>query len=61
LCKFFPASYDCALIQSGSAFKALENMIKQGKLVPDQYYSHLDIIRSHIAELNEVIQPNLID
>jgi signal transduction histidine kinase/CheY-like chemotaxis protein len=61
LCKFFPASYDCALIQSGSAFKALENMIKQGKLEPDQYYSHLDIIRSHIAELNEVIQPNLID
>lgn len=61
LYKFFPASYDCALVQSGSAFKALEDMIKQGKLEPDQYYSHLDIIRSHIAELNEVIQPNLID
>jgi signal transduction histidine kinase/DNA-binding response OmpR family regulator len=61
LYKFFPASYDCALIQSEPAFKALENIIKQGKLVSEEYYPQLDIIRVHLAELNEVLTPSLIN
>jgi signal transduction histidine kinase/CheY-like chemotaxis protein len=60
LYKFFPASYDCALVQSRSAFKALEDMIKQGKLEPDQYCLHLSIIQIHLAELSESIHPNLV-
>lgn len=61
LYKIFPASYDCALIQSEPAFKALENIIKQGKLVSEEYYPQLDIIRVHLAELNEVLEPSLIN
>jgi signal transduction histidine kinase/CheY-like chemotaxis protein len=61
LYKFFPASYNCALIQSEPAFKALENIIKQGKLVSEEYYPQLDIIRVHLAELNEVLTPSLIN
>jgi signal transduction histidine kinase/CheY-like chemotaxis protein len=60
LYKFFPASYDCALVQSESSFKALENMIKQGKPEREQYSSELDIIGAHLAELNEALQPSLI-
>jgi signal transduction histidine kinase/CheY-like chemotaxis protein len=58
---FFPSSYDCALIQSESAFKALEDMIKQGKLEPEQYAPQLDIIQIHFSELSEVLQPNLMN
>lgn len=61
LYKFFPACYDCALIQSESAFKALEYMIKQGRVEPKDYYPQLDIIRAHFSELNEVLKPSLID
>jgi signal transduction histidine kinase/CheY-like chemotaxis protein len=61
LYKFFPASYDCALIQSESAFKAIENIIKQGNVEPQKYSPHLDIIRLHLAELREVLQSNLVD
>ena len=61
LYKFFPASYDCALVQSESAFKALEDIIKQGKLEPEQYYPQLTIIRVHFLELSEVLQPSLIN
>lgn len=60
LYKFFPATYDCALVQSEVAFKALEEMIKQGKLEPEQYSPQLIIIEAHFAELNEVLQPSLI-
>jgi two-component system, sensor histidine kinase LadS len=58
--KFFPATYDCALVQSEVAFKALEEMIKQGKLEPEQYSPQLIIIEAHFAELNEALQPSLI-
>jgi len=58
---FFPSSYDCALVQSESAFKALEDMIKQGKLESEKYYPQLDIIRIHFSELSEVLQPNLLN
>jgi HPt (histidine-containing phosphotransfer) domain-containing protein len=61
LYQFFPASYDCALVQSESAFKALEDIIKQGKLEPEQYYPQLTIIRVHFLELSEVLQPSLIN
>jgi signal transduction histidine kinase/CheY-like chemotaxis protein len=61
LYKFFPASYDCALTRSESAFKALEDTIKQGKLEPQQYSPQLDIIGTHLAELYEALQPNLMD
>jgi signal transduction histidine kinase/CheY-like chemotaxis protein len=60
LYKFFPASYDCALVQSESAFKALEDIIKQGKPEASQYSPKLDIIAAHFAELSEVLQPNLV-
>ncbi|MFT4810575.1 MAG: CheY-like chemotaxis protein [Paraglaciecola sp.] len=59
LYKFFPASFDCALVRSESAFKALEDMIKQGKPESREYYPQLDIIRAHLAELNEALQPSL--
>ena len=58
---FLPFSYDCALVQSESAFKALEDMIKQGELEPEQYYPQLDIIRIHFLELSEVLQPSLMN
>jgi signal transduction histidine kinase/CheY-like chemotaxis protein len=61
LYKFFPSSYDCALIRSESAFKALEDIIKQGKPEPKQYSPQLSIIRAHLAEINEALQPNLMD
>ena len=61
LYKFFPASYDCALIRSEPAFKALEGIIKQGKLEFIQYSPQLDIIRAHLAEINAALQPNLAD
>ncbi|MFQ3192588.1 MAG: chemotaxis protein histidine kinase CheA, partial [Paraglaciecola sp.] len=61
LYKFFPASYDCALIQSEPAFKALEIIIKQGKLEPVEYYTQLEIIRVHLAELNTVLTPSLMN
>ena len=61
LYKFFPASYDCALIQSESAFKALEDIIKQGKPESQQYSPQLNIIRIHLAELNETLQPSLME
>jgi signal transduction histidine kinase/CheY-like chemotaxis protein/HPt (histidine-containing phosphotransfer) domain-containing protein len=58
LYKFFPASFDCALVRSEPAFKALENMIKQGKPESREYYPQLNIIRAHLAELNEALQPS---
>ena len=61
LYKFFPASYDCALEQSESAFRALEDIIKQGKPESQQYTPQLDIIRAHFTELNEALQPSLVD
>ena len=61
LYKFFPCSYDCALVRSESAFKALEEIIKQGKLESQEYSPQLDIIRAHLAQLSEALQPNLID
>ena len=61
LYKFFPASYDCALVHSEPAFKALEGMIKQGKLEVTQYSPLLDIIRAHLAEINAALQPNWAD
>ena len=60
LYKFFPASYDCALTRSESAFKSLEDIIKQGKVEPEQYSPQLDIIRAHLAELYEALQPSLV-
>lgn len=60
LYKFFPSSYDCALVQSESAFNDLENLIKQGNPEPEQYAPQLKIIKTHLAELNEVLQPSLI-
>jgi signal transduction histidine kinase/CheY-like chemotaxis protein len=60
LYKFFPASYNCALVRSEPAFKALEDIIKQGKLEPQQYAPQLDIIRAHLAELNAALQRNLM-
>jgi signal transduction histidine kinase/CheY-like chemotaxis protein len=60
LYKFFPAVFDCALVQSEEAFKTLENMIKQGKPEPRLYTKKLAIIQSHLAELSDVLQPNLI-
>ncbi len=59
LYKFSSASYDCALVQSEPAFKALEDIIKQGEPEPQQYSPQLDIIRAHLAELNEALQPSL--
>jgi signal transduction histidine kinase/CheY-like chemotaxis protein len=61
LYKFFPASYDCALIQSKPAFKALEDIIKKGKLEPKEYEPQLDVIRAHFIELTALLNPNLID
>ncbi len=61
LYKFFPASYDCALIQSKPAFKALEDIIKKGKLEPMEYEPQLDVIRAHFVELNVLLKPSLID
>lgn len=61
LYKFFPACTDCALIRSEPAFKTLEYIIKQGKPERHQYSPQLDIIRNHLAELNEVLQPSLLD
>jgi signal transduction histidine kinase/DNA-binding response OmpR family regulator len=61
LYKFFPAIYDCALVQSESAFKALEHIIKQGKPVTQQYSPQLDIIRVHLTELSEVLAPRFLD
>lgn len=61
LYKFFPAVFDCALVQSEEAFKTLENMIKQGKPESRLYSKQLAIIQSHLAELNDVLQPNLVD
>jgi chemotaxis protein histidine kinase CheA len=61
LYKFFPASYDCALVQSESAFRTLEDIIKQGKAEHQQYSPQLDIIRIHLAELNEALQPSLME
>jgi signal transduction histidine kinase/CheY-like chemotaxis protein len=61
LYKFFPASYDCALVKSESAFKALENIIKQGKADSQDYTPQLNIIAAHLTELKAVIQPNLLD
>jgi CheY-like chemotaxis protein len=61
LYKFFPASYDCALIQSKPAFKSLEDIIKKGKLEPKEYEPQLDVIRAHFIELTALLNPNLID
>jgi len=61
LYKFFPASYDCALVRSEPAFKILEDMIKQGKPEHNQYSPQLDIIRAHLSELNEALQPSLVN
>jgi hypothetical protein len=61
LYKFFPASYDCALIQSKPAFKALEDIIKKGKLEPKEYEPQLDVIRAHFIELTALLKPSLID
>ena len=61
LYKFFPACYDCALVQSENAFKALEELIKQGNPKPEQYSPHLEVIQAHLVELNNVLQPNLLD
>lgn len=61
LYKFFPASNDCALIQSKPAFNALEDIIKKGKLEPKEYEPQLDVIRVHFVELNALLKPNLID
>lgn len=61
LYKFFPSIYDCALVRSEAAFKALEDIIKQGKAEQQHYSPQLDIIRAHLAELNDALQPNLMD
>lgn len=61
LYKFFPASYDCALIRSEEAFKALENIIKLGKLESQLYNPQLDIIRAHLDDLKEALQPSLVN
>jgi signal transduction histidine kinase/DNA-binding response OmpR family regulator len=61
LYKFFPASYECALIQSKPAFKALEDIIKKGKFEPKEYEPQLDIIRAHFVELTALLNLNHID
>jgi hypothetical protein len=61
LYKFFPSSNDCALFRSEPAFKTLEDIIKQGKHEPHRYSPQLDIIRTHLAELNDALQPNLLN
>jgi signal transduction histidine kinase/DNA-binding response OmpR family regulator len=58
---FFPASYDCALIQSELAFKTLEEIIKQGKPEPQQYSPQVNIIRAHFAELEKVLPPSFLN
>lgn len=61
LYKFLPSYYDCALVQSKSAFKALEEIIKGGKAESQQYSSHLHIIASHLTELRAAVQPWLME
>ncbi|MBL4631508.1 MAG: response regulator [Paraglaciecola sp.] len=61
LYRFLPAFYNCGLIQSETAFKTLENIIKQGKLETQEYSPQLDIIRTHLTELSEALPANLMD
>jgi signal transduction histidine kinase/CheY-like chemotaxis protein len=61
LYKFFPACYDCALIQSESAIKSLEDIIIKGKIQPQQYLPHLELIDAHFVELNKALPLNILD
>jgi signal transduction histidine kinase/DNA-binding NarL/FixJ family response regulator len=61
LYKFYPATYDCALIQSESAFNVLDLMIKQGNPESQQYTPQLDIIHTHFAELKKVLAPDFLN
>ncbi|MGS2720983.1 response regulator [Paraglaciecola aestuariivivens] len=61
LYKFFPAVFECALLDSEAAFKALEEQIKQGVESPAQYQAHLKVIQTHLQALNQVLQPSLME
>jgi signal transduction histidine kinase/CheY-like chemotaxis protein len=61
LYKFLPSCYDCALVQSHSAFKALEEIIKEGKAESQQYLSELNVIKEHLTELRAAVQPSLME
>lgn len=60
LYKFFPATFDCGLVDSEVAFKSLEELVKQGQADQQQYAPLLETIKQHMLNLKQAMQPSVM-